>query len=469
MEHHGNRMTLAGKAAAWSSALDLDRVPEEVVHVAKRCITDLVGVTIAGSLDPLCAKTAGYALETHAPGACTIFGRLDTIGPLGAALANGTAGHVLDFDDTSYTGIMHGSTVIFPAALAAVEHAGGDGRRLLEAFIAGSEVAYAIAMLCATGHYFRGWWSTATFGVFGAAAAAAHGLGLDARQTQMALAIAGVQASGLKAAFGTDAKPYMAGRAAAIGVEAALLAARGLVGPANVLEDSRGFLALLNDGHQEAGEIEKLGKVWRLVEPGIFFKQFPVCSAAHAAAQLMQTLIGTHALTSADVLDVTCEVTPTVAISLLHDRPATPQEAQFSMPFALGAILAYGDLGILNLNAKFLADTALRHAMAKITMVRDDALHTEAAPEGAKLTIRTRNGQSISGYLGVPRGMPANPTSDQELREKFRRCCEIGGLGQAQTDRLHQHMYALETAATALCPGSTIPPRISAANLVSSA
>ena len=465
----GSPMTLAGQAAAWSSALDLEQVPAEVLHVAKRCITDLVGVTIAGSRDPLCVKTSGYALETHAPGACTIFGQLDTIGPVGAALANGTAGHVLDFDDTSYTGIMHGSTVAFPAALAAVEHAGGDGKRLLEAFIAGSEVTYAIAMLCATGHYFKGWWSTATFGVFGAAAAAARGLGLDARQTQMALAIAGVQASGLKAAFGTDAKPYMAGRAAAIGVEAALLAARGLVGPANVLEDSRGFLALLNDGHQEAGEIEKLGQVWRLVQPGIFFKQFPVCSAAHAAAQLMQTLVGTHALKAADVLDVTCEVTPTVAVSLVHNRPATPQEAQFSMPFALGAILAYGDLGISSLNAEFLADPAMRQAMAKITMIRDDALHSDAAPEGAKLTIRTRDGRSISGYLGVPKGMPANPTSDEELFEKFRRCCETGGLGRAETDWLHRHLGTLERAATALCPRAAIPPRIPASSLVNSA
>ena len=105
--------------------------------MAKRCITDLVGVTIAGSRDPLCAKTSGYALETHAPGACTIFGQLDTIGPVGAALANGAAGHVLDFDDTSYTGIMHGSTVIFPAALAAVEHAAATANACLRRSLQG--------------------------------------------------------------------------------------------------------------------------------------------------------------------------------------------------------------------------------------------------------------------------------------------------------------------------------------------
>ena len=109
----------------------------------------------------------------------------------------------------------------------------------------------------------------------------------------------------------------------------------------------------------------------RLRSAGIFFKQFPVCSAAHAAAQLMQTLIGTHALKAADVVEVTCDVTPTVAISLVHNRPTSPQEAQFSMPFALGAILAYGDLGIASLNAQFLADLVLRQATPQTTMARD--------------------------------------------------------------------------------------------------
>ncbi len=455
--------TLAGKAAAWSSTVDLDRVPEAVVVTAKHCIADLVGVTLAGAADPLCEKTFRHVLENHAPGACTILGQSKRISPVGAALANGTAGHVLDFDDTSYTGIMHGSTVVFPAALAAVEHAGGDGRRLLEAFIAGSEVVYAVAMLCATGHYFKGWWSTATFGVFGAAAAAARGLGLDAQKTQTALALAGIQASGLKAAFGTDAKPYMAGRAAAIGVEAALLAARGLTGPADVLENSRGFLALLNDGHVEHGEIDKLGKVWRLVEPGIFFKQFPVCSAAHAATQLTQSLIETHALLDSDILAVTCEVTPTVAISLVHDRPTSPQEAQFSMPFALGSILAFGDIGISSLNGHVLADPTLRRAMAKVTMIRNDALHSEAAPEGAKVTIHTQDGQTVSGYLGQPKGMPGNPMSEQDLHLKFRNCCETGGLDAAATEQLHRHISALERAPTALGPLAARRPRTTAA------
>ena len=83
-------------------------------------------------------------------------------------------------------------------------------------------------MLCTTGHYRKGWWSTGTCGAFGAAAAAAKALGLSAAETTSALALAGAQAGGMRVVLGTDAKPYLAGRAAAIGVESALLAGRGL-------------------------------------------------------------------------------------------------------------------------------------------------------------------------------------------------------------------------------------------------
>ena len=444
------RDTLSGRAAAWVSALDLDDVPDAVLHAARRCMVDLIGVTLAGAGVAPCDRIAAHARDTHAPGRCTVFGHTGGLAPTGAALANGAAGHVLDFDDTSYTGIMHGSTVVFPAALAAVEHAQGDGRSLTEAFIAGVELTYAIAMLCNTGHYFKGWWSTATFGIFGAAAAAARGLGLDAGQTQAALAIAGIQASGLKAAFGTDAKPYMAGRAAASGVEAALLAARGMSGPAGVLEDSRGFLALLNDGNQETGALDHLGRIWRLADPGILFKQFPVCSAAHAATELVTTLVGNHAIRAADVREVVCEVTPTVAISLVHDRPATPQEAQFSLPFAVGAILAHGRLDIDSLKPDVLADPALRREMAKVVMVRDDTLHADNAPEGARVTIHLHNGKVVSDYLGIPSGMPANPMSDPDLRRKFMRCCEAGGLTQATADALHAQLDRIESVAAPL-------------------
>lgn len=445
-----NLPTLAERISSWGSTLDLDVVPGEVVHAAKRCIIDLLGVTIAAVPHPLPRRVLDYARRVYASGTATVLGHGERLSPVGAALVNGTAGHTLDFDDTSYTGIMHGSAVALPAALAATEEAAGDGRRLMEAFIVGSEVTYAVALMCTTEHYFKGWWSTATFGAFGAAAAAAKALGLSVEQTTSALALAGAQACGPKVAFGTDAKPFLAGRAAAIGVEAALLAGKGLIGPSTIFEDPRGFLQLLNDGRAAPGAIDDLGRVWRLVDPGIFFKQFPVCSAAHAAAELTQRLLEDNSLGGDGVRKAVCEVPPTVAISLMHDRPRTPQEAQFSLPFAVGAMLARGKLDIDCLTEETLSEPGMREAMGKVEMRRVDALHRDEAPEGARVSLHTNDGKEITDYLGEPMGMPGNPMSDEWLHGKFLRCAATGGLDQSKAKALLQHLDGIESAPRAL-------------------
>jgi 2-methylcitrate dehydratase PrpD len=444
-------MTTSGLAAeriaGWSSRLRLSDVPENAVEEAKRCIVDLVGVTVAARNHPLCRAVSNYAACSYAPGPATLLVGGSSLSPAGAALVNGTAGHVLDFDDTSYTGIMHGSVGIFPAALAAAELSRGNGRTLLEAFIAGVEVTYAIASACTTQHYFKGWWTTATLGVFGAAAAAARALELSWKQTASALALAGAQSSGPKVIFGTDAKPYLAGRIAAIGVEAACLCERGIMAPTAIFEDKRGFISLLNDGIFNPAPLEELGVVWRLWEPGIFFKRYPVCSAAHAAVELLETLLSKHRLSAHRVRKVTCEIPPTVAISLVYDRPTTIQEAQFSLPFALAAILARGKLDLESMAEDELVARPVRDAMAKVKIRRVDSLHNDATPECARLTLHLDDGAEIQGYLAEPTGMPGNPMSNAALQRKFLTCLDYAAVPGEQAAALLENLLDLATGA----------------------
>lgn len=445
MSEGSGHPALAERIAEWGAACRLEDVPREAIRVAKRCIIDLVGVTLAGAGNPAVRRTAGYAKRAYGPGDAHVLGTGIRLAPPGAALVNGMAGHVLDFDDTSYTGIMHGSTVVLPAALAATEETDGDGRRLLEAFIVGSEVAYAVALLATTRHYHKGWWSTATFGVIGAAAAASKAMGLSASEMASALGLATIQANGQKVAFGTDAKPFLAGRAASTGTEAAMLAREGLCGPVAALEGERGFLQLLNDSYSDVAGIEALGQVWRLVEPGIMFKQYPVCSAAHAAVELTSRLLAENGIRGEDVRRVTCEVTPVVDISLVYPRPRSVQQAQFSMPFAIAMILARGELGIEALSEEALFDSHVRAAMEKVEMRRVDALHSEIAPEGSRVTIATRDGREIRDYLGQPTGMPGNPMSDERLHAKFLRCAVTCGIGESDGRKLLGRLAGLES------------------------
>jgi 2-methylcitrate dehydratase PrpD len=157
-------------------------------------------------------------------------------------------------------------------------------------------------------------------------------------------------------------------------------------------------------------------------------------------------------LSGNDVRRVICEVTPVVAISLVYDRPARWQEAQFSMPFAVGTMLARSGLDIGSLTDETLSDPQVRAAMAKVEMRRVDSLYTEEAPEGARVTVITTRGDEIQGYLGQPTGMPGSPLSDEQLHEKFVRCAGRGGIDVPRALGLLEHLVTIEKATRAFAP-----------------
>lgn len=437
------------RIADWSNSLEYRDIPDAVIKEAKRCIIDLVGVTLAATNHPLVIKTRAFSRQSYAPGPSSLLGVSDSLTAPGAALVNATAGHVLDFDDTSYTGILHGSTVAFPAALASSDQVKANGKKLLSAFIAGVEVTYAIALLCSVKHYFKGWWSTATFGAFGAAAAAAKAMGLTRQETVNALALAGTQACGLKAVFGSDAKPYIAGRTAAIGVESAQLASIGLEGPADIFENDRGFLNLMNDGVVDKSAINRLGCTWSLLDPGIFFKQYPVCSAAQAATELTSKLLKENKIEGKRVRKVICEVPRTVSISLVYDQPSSVQEAQFSMPFSVANILLRGKLDLTSLNTELLHSSAMVDAMSKVEMRLEDALHTDDAPESTRIRLLIDDGSQITGFLAQPTGMPGNRMDDETLYSKFHHCTLTYGLTHEYSAQILEELLDIENIRSA--------------------
>ena len=443
----GETIYAARRIAQWSRGIGLEEAPPDVVHIAKRCAIDTLGVILVGSRHHAVGKVRNQAERIFAVGHSTVFGGASLSAP-GAALVNGMAAHVFDFDDTSYTGIMHGSAVVFPATLAAVQHGGGNGKLFLEAFLAGSEVTYALAMALGTGHYFKGWWSTATFGTVGAAAAAARALGLDEEQTLSAVAIAAVQAGGMKAFFGTDAKPLVCGKAAQDGVEAATMAACGINGPESAFEDDRGYYALLGNGSVEGAQIERLGEIWRLVEPGIMFKRYPVCSAAHAATELTCALVERHSLSPDDIRRVVCRVPRLVRISLVYDSPQTPQQAQFSLPFSVGCALTHGNITPAHISSGTLRDPTLIAEMAKIVIEEDPSLAegdlARRYPECAVVRLELNDGRTFEDFLGEPTGMPGNPMSDEALEEKFRACAGNAGFPSKKIERILETFWNIE-------------------------
>jgi 2-methylcitrate dehydratase PrpD len=421
--------TIAQQLAAWVAGLDSGQVPRPVRAIARACLVDTIGVAVGGADEPVSRLVRDHVVATYAQGASTVLGAAGGFSVPGAALANATAAHALDFDDNCYAGVVHGSAVVAPAVLALCETAGASGADFVTAFIAGVEVEYALGAALSQSIYDKGWWTTGVLGAIGAAAGAAKALCLTAEQTANAIAAAAAGTGGMRACLGTDAKPILAGRAAEIGVTAAVLAARGATGPLSVFEDPRGLAGLFNGDRFDGSAVTTLGASWRLQSPGIDVKKYPLCLSGHAAADGVLDIMREHRLAETDVASVTCTVPPIVGANLTYAVPSTRQQAQFSLPFAAACMMVFGDITLDHLQAATLADADLHRAMTKVRMVVAANWHdcipggaAASGPEAALVSIATVDGRKIERFSGWARGTAARPLTAAELDAKFMAC-----------------------------------------------
>src|SRR5580765_4731867 len=266
-------MTIIEAIAERIAAINYADLPSEAVDWAKAAILDTVGVTLAGAGEE-CAQIVERVLASSA-GECLIFGSDHRVGPLDAALINGTASHALDFDDVSNSLGGHPSAPILPALFALGERLDCTGRAFIAAYVAGFETETRIARGVHFHHYEKGWHPTATLGVFGAAAGCCHLMGLDRARTAQALAIAASLASGIKANFGTMTKPLHVGHTARNGLFAARMAREGFTANPGALEHRQGFLMVFNGaGNFDVEAILKdWGRPYDIVSPGLAIKQ----------------------------------------------------------------------------------------------------------------------------------------------------------------------------------------------------
>lgn len=432
----------------WVAGVRRSDVPEPVAAVALDCLVDTLGVALAGTGEEAARLAAAEARDNYATGPSRLLagGRLCAEG---AVFANVAAAHALDFDDNSYAGFVHGSAIVVPTSLAMVEAAGGTGRDLLTAIIAGAEAQYALAEAVGNRVYHDGWWTTALFGTVGAAATAAKALGLDGRTTADAIAFALCGTGGLRACFGTGAKPLLAAQAAANGVRAARLAARGLTVPHGVVEDPRGFARLVAADRFYPAALDVLGRRWRLLDPGIDTKHYPVCLSSHAAIDAVRDLMAERGLGAGNIRAVHCRVPPVVAANLTYRQPATAAEARFSLPFAVACVLLYETLTLDHLENPVLADPVLRDALGRVTMQADpdwnaDPDRARFAPEGAEVTVETVTGERFTRFCASARGTVARPLSAAEHAAKFRTCA-ARVIGAEEADRLHRKLRRIES------------------------
>jgi 2-methylcitrate dehydratase PrpD len=409
---------LAETLADFIVGLDLADVPSRIVERAKLCLLDGLGAMLAGSRSETGAIARGLVDEVGGPPQAGVVGSgLRTSAPW-AALANGMQTHALEVDDGHrYAVGLHNGATTLPAALAAAEQYGADGRELLAAVIIGYQVAGRIGTAINPSHRYLGFHSTGTVGCFGAAAAAARLLKLDREQAARALGIAGSQAGGIFEclADGSTVKHLHAGAAAQHGVLAALLAAHGLTGPKTVLEGKEGFLHAFAREADPAGIAVDLYDRWEL--DNVFFKLHAAC--AHCFAPI-DAALEIHAELNGRAVRRIEVVTYRAAALLNHQVVSTRQEAKFSIPYCVGAALTLGRVSEETFEPWALAEPAIASAAARV-QVREDPHLTADFPNtrAAVLRVELADGAALERRIDVPRGMPDNPARAEDVVGKF--------------------------------------------------
>jgi 2-methylcitrate dehydratase PrpD len=402
-----------------------DDLPIAVTERSKNHILDSLGVILAGSTQPVGRRITRFVRSLGGNSQSSVIGGGFKTTPANAALANGTMGHALDFDDDSDTIISHPSVVIL-AAILALGQVRASGRDVLTAFIVSEEVEARLAAIPGfmPEHYEKGGHATSTMGIIGAAAAGAKILALDVDQTRTAFGIAVSEASGLIVNFATDTKPLHAGSAAAKGVTSALLAAEGITANANIFENPHGFFSLFGENVDvDARQVTvDLGHTFDIITPGINIKKYPCCYYTHASIDALLFLMGKHQLSPADIRSIRCGLAQIAVQVLNHPHPNNGLEAKFSFQYCVALAVLNGAVRIEDFeDEKVQAETILQF-MRKIETYVKPELNADAKTLGAVIRVETADGQTYSHHMEKPTGGGNSPLPWEDIVSKFKYC-----------------------------------------------
>lgn len=437
-------LALTKQVADFAAAIKVSDIPARGIEAATIGIADCVGVLIAGAGEEAVRIVATTVpLSSSAEDAAPEIPSGRSLSAPDAALVNGVAAHVLDYDDVALSG--HPSAVLVPAILAegwTLDRGGGD---FLAAYIAGYEIWALLEALEPGPFHERGFHPTAVLGTVATAAACAQLHRLDAGKTAHAIAIGASLASGLVANFGTMTKSFHAGRAAQSGVIAARLASRGFTASTDVLEHRTGFMRAHSPSSrpQLDGEDAALGRQWRIADSGINVKRYPTCYATHRSIDAMLDLVQQYDLKPDAVKEIRVCTGSTQRLMLRNRNPQTGLEAKFSMEFALAAALVARRVGLSELTDAFVRRPDVQANFAKLNCtVTEEKGDLDFAPDD-RVSVVLANGEVIE-HAPVTRakGSWQRPMSHGELEEKFVDCA-TRRLDPNHAARLFEQLWSI--------------------------
>lgn len=423
---------LSKSLASFVVATPYDDIPKHTREMAKRCVLDGLGVSLAATgLADVCRPFVEHALEQGGHSQSTVFASGARVPAAMAAFANGALAHALDFEDAHDKSLLHPNAPTIPAALAACEAFGPiDGKELIAAIVLGCDVACRLSLALRVPLDEYGWYPPPMIAAFGATAAVGRLLKLDAQQLIDAFSLTLGQATcsaELKFSPHSDIRAVRDAFPAQIAVTSALLARKGVRGFERPFEGRAGFFALYARGAYAPEVVtQSLGERFEIDE--ISFKPYPSCRGTHVYIEAAAQLVRDHRIDPSDIAAI--ELSGSRLNLMLAEpiaqkrRPATAIDAKFSLPFTVATSLRRGTVTLDDFTERALNDSAVLDLASRVNFTVDPTRGT-AGPDVLRgsVELRLNEGRRVRLEIDEPSGSPGRPASEAALIEKFRDCC----------------------------------------------
>ena len=410
------------------SGLSFKKLSAEVTHKAKLCVLDYVA-NIYGSLELDAVRSVvDFVRSLGGPETSTALGCGFKTGLQNAAFINGTTAEAIEAQDGLRFGGNHPVSAVIPAAFVMSESLDLPGTRLIEAVVAGYEVANRAAAAMHPFHTLSGFLPTGTCGTLGAAVAVSKLMGHGYTEMLSAMGNAGYilpisMAEQLMGGY--TVKIIQGGQAASAGIMAAGLAGKGITGSPYVLEGTElkgGFTQITMKVDAKPERItDKLGEHYSIMD--IYFKPYTACRHTHGAAQATLMMMKEKKIMPGDINSITVSTYAVAAMAVGKGVPdgGSFVSAQFSIPYVVAACILDGALGPLQLTERRIADPEVIALAEKVKVKSDDELNKMYPDKTAsRVEILLKNGERLTRQIDIPKGDPRDPMEADDVASKVK-------------------------------------------------
>lgn len=404
-------------------ALNFASLSAADIEQLQNLILDYAAVTLCGSVQPWGQKLTRWAIDHGAVGKALLIGSGLGAGAATTGLVNGTSAHGYELDDTHERSFSHPGAVVITTALAVAAEQTSCGRDVLAAIAAGYEVMTRIGMAAKAGLVFsKGMHPTCLLGPFGAAATAAKLIGLDAegmaRAWGLALSMAGGANQYAYEPDGTMVKRMHAGIPAHNGIVAAQLSALGVTAPVRAIEGENGFFSLFTTDPKPSRLFKPKSALLEIHE--ISLKPYACCRLFHALIDALKAATNDFSIPVEKIVAIEAHLPgDATADKHMNRRPDSVMAAQYSLPYVVGATLAYGPMHYEAYETSHHQDPNILSIIDKVSAYHDKALQDARLNRmSAHAVIRLDDGQQLESIIEMALGSPEWPLDREGILSK---------------------------------------------------